>query len=56
MAAVEPAATSDRCYTGRGVVGIGRVRSVILSAEPTTQAQMPIPPVLTVLASPRRRM
>lgn len=57
MAAVGLAATCQRgTYTGKGTVAIGKVTSVIITAEPTAQAQMPIMPVLTVLASAGRQL
>ena len=43
-------------YTGQGTVAIGGVTSVIVTAEPTTQAHMPIMPMLTVLASGNHQM
>jgi hypothetical protein len=43
-------------YTGRGTVSISGVTSVIITAEPTVQAHMPILPPLTMLASTDHRM
>ena len=42
-------------YTGKGTVAISKVTSVIITAEPTSQAYMPIMPVLIVLASTGRQ-
>lgn len=43
-------------YAGQGIVRIGGVTSVIITAEPTAQAKMPILPELTVLASADHQM
>jgi hypothetical protein len=43
-------------YAGQGTVRIGGVTSVIITAEPTAQAEMPILPALTVLASANHQM
>ena len=43
-------------YTGEGTVTISDVTSVIITAEPTARAYMPIMPVLTVLASAGHQM
>jgi hypothetical protein len=42
-------------YAGQGTVVISGVTSVIITAEPTAQAYMPIMPALTVLASANNR-
>ena len=57
MAAVGLTATGgDGHYAGRGVVSISGVTSVLISAEPTARAYMPILPILAVLASPSHQM
>lgn len=57
MAAVGLTATGGGGhYAGWGVVRISGITSVIISAEPTAQAYMPILPILTVLASPSHQM
>ena len=56
IAAVGLAATgAGGTYTGQGTVAIGTVTSVLVSAEPTAQAQLPILPMLTVLSSVGRQ-
>lgn len=43
-------------YAGHGSVTIGAVTSVVITAEPTARAYMPIMPLLTVLTSAGRQM
>ncbi len=57
LAAVGLASSRDcGSYAGQGTVRIGGVTSVIITAEPTAQAEMPILPALTVLASANHQM
>ena len=43
-------------FAGQGTVTISGVTSVIITAEPTARAHMPIMPVLTVLAGAGRQL
>jgi hypothetical protein len=43
-------------YAGQGTVTINGVTSVIIAAEPTAQAYLPIMPVRIVLASASHQM
>jgi hypothetical protein len=57
IAAVGLVSTQEQgSYTGQGTVAISGVTSVIITAEPTTQAHMPILPALTVLACSGHQM
>jgi hypothetical protein len=57
MAAVGLSATRGAGnYAGQGTVVISGVTSVIITAEPAAHAQMPVMPVLTVLASADHQM